>query len=488
MEERALSYLFFLFDVLFSLSLAYYLINNLQWYNYSLLRVLTKHHKKRWHVFYFLLPLLLYCVFEHYQWEQYFYFGFFFLYLPCFLFWIFKLDKPLKWTGRVWRFFGIFLTLVGINVFLQMLYGRNLYSFLSPFIFSVLFSDVFEFFLFNRYKKIAQEKIASMTQCKIILITASYGKTSIKNYLAQILKARYLVHSTPRSVNTFKGIIADINNGLDRRSDFYIIEAGARQKGDIAEIAEFLNPHYVLIGKIGPQHLEYFGSVEAIIQTKFEAIRSHRLRYALIQASNSIPQDIRHSAIYLSGQLKEIKASLEGTTFDLMIGNEWHSFKTSVLGSFNAYNIALCIEMANQIGMGINEIINRTRKIQGVEHRLNKIYTNGKLILDDSFNGNIEGMKEAIRISSEHQGRKVIVTPGVIESTEEINIALAQEIDQVFDLVIITGELNAKILSEHIKKAQKIILKDKSRIQDTLKACIREGDLILFANDAPNYI
>lgn len=327
-----------------------------------------------------------------------------------------------------------------------------------------------------------------MTQCRIILITASYGKTSIKNYLAQILKARYLVYSTPRSVNTFKGIIADINNGLDRRSDFYIVEAGARQRGDIAQIAEFLNPHYVIIGKIGPQHLEYFGSLQTIIQTKFEAIHSTRLRYALIQASNSIPQEIQNPAIHLSGQLKGIVASLEGTTFDLNIGNEWHSFKTSVLGSFNAYNIALCIEMANQVGMGINEIINRARKIQGIEHRLNKIEANGKLILDDSFNGNIEGMKEAIRISSEYHGRKVIVTPGVIESTEEINISLAQEINEVFDLVIITGELNAKILSEHIKKAQKIILKDKNQIQDTLKACLRDGDLILFANDAPNYI
>lgn len=483
-----MSNLYFLFDVLFLFSLAYYLMNNLQWYNYSFLRVLSKHHKKKWHLFYFLLPILLYCVFEHYGWVKYFYIGFFILYLPCFLYWIFKLDKPLKWTGRVWRFFGIFLTLVGISVSLQALYGRNVYSFISPFIFAVIFSNIFEFFLFNRYKKIAQEKIASMTQCKIILITASYGKTSIKNYLAQILKARYLVHYTPRSVNTFKGIISDINSNLDRRSDFYIVEAGARQKGDIAEIAEFLNPHYVIIGKIGPQHLEYFGSIEAIAETKFEALNSNRLSYALIQAGNPIPQSAQQKIMCFSGQLRGIIASLEGTAFELMIGNEWHSFKTLVLGSFNAYNIALCIEMANKIGMGINEIKNRTRQIQGIEHRLNKIQSNGKLILDDSFNGNIEGMKEAIRISSEYQGRKVIVTPGVIESTEEINISLAQEIDRVFDVVIITGELNAKILSEHIKKAQKIILKDKTRIEDTLKACVRERDLILFANDAPNYI
>lgn len=484
-----MSYLYFLIDILFFFSLAYYLMNILQWYNYSLIRAVSKHHKKRWHFLCFILPALIYGVCGSYGWMKAFYIAFFVIYLPCFLYWVSHLDKPLKWTGRVWRFFGVFLMLVSIHIGLQILYGRDVYSFISPFVFSLLFSNMFEFFLFNRYKKIAQEKIASMRQCRVILITASYGKTSIKNYLTQILKARYLVHATPRSVNTFKGIVADINGELDRRSDFYIVEAGARQKGDIAEIARFLNPQYIIIGKIGPQHLEYFGSMEKIIETKFEAFDSNRLGYALIERDNPISQEIsHHQALHLSGELRNITASLHGTTFELNVGGEWHCFKTSVLGSFNAHNIALCIEMAHQIGMGINEITNRTRRIEGVAHRLSKTHINGKLILDDSFNGNIEGMKEAIRISSEYEKRKVIVTPGVIESTEEINIELAQEIDRVFDVAIITGELNAKILSEHIKKAQKIILKDKTRIEDTLKTCIREGDLVLFANDAPNHI
>lgn len=331
-----------------------------------------------------------------------------------------------------------------------------------------------------------------MTQLKIILITASYGKTSIKNYLAQILGARYFVHSTPRSVNTLKGIVVDINTKLDQRSDFYIVEAGARERGDIAEIAQFLNPEFVIIGRIGPQHLEYFGSLENIIQTKFEALTSNRLRFALIESKNGIPDFIisekLRGNLKLSASLRGIKASLMGTKFEVFLDGEWLEFESSVLGSFNAFNIALCIEMAKQIGMRTDEIYNRVKKLQSIEHRLNKTEVGGKLILDDSFNGNLEGMKEAIKLSSEHKGRKVIVTPGVIESTEEINIELAQEIDKVFDLVIITGELNSRILSKTIVKAQKILLKDKASMETTLKACLKNGDLVLFANDAPNYI
>ena len=466
-------------------------MTNLQWYNYSLIRALTKHHKWKWHFLYFIFPALIYCLCGTLGFVQVFYVCFA-LYLPFFIFWIYKLDKPLKWTGRVWRFFIIFAIFAGVDFLLQILYGRFFYFFICVLALSVVFSNLFEILLFNRYKKIAQEKIATMTQLKIILITASYGKTSIKNYLTQILGARYFVHSTPRSVNTLKGIVVDINTELDRRSDFYIVEAGARERGDIAEIAEFLNPHFVIIGKIGPQHLEYFGTLENIVQTKFEALKSNRLKYALIESQNAISdlitQENLKRILKLSAELRGIQASLVGTKFEILLDGEWLEFETSVLGSFNAFNIALCIEMAKQIGMRIDEIRNRVKKLQGVEHRLSKTEVGGKIILDDSFNGNIEGMKEAIKISSEHKGRKVIVTPGVIESTEEINIELAQEIDKVFDLVIITGELNSKILSKAISRAQKILLKDKSSMENTLKVCLKNGDLVLFANDAPSYI
>lgn len=482
---------FFLIDFVFLSSLAYYLMTNLQWYNYSLMRTLTKHHKWKWHFLYFIFPTLIYCLCGILGFAQVFY-VFFALYLPFFIFWIYKLDRPLKWTGRVWRFFIILAVFFGLAFLLQIFYGNFFYSLICTLVFAVLVSNLFEMFLFNRYKRIAREKISSMTQLKIILITASYGKTSIKNYLAQILGARYFVHSTPRSVNTLKGIVVDINTKLDQRSDFYIVEAGARERGDIAEIAQFLNPEFVIIGRIGPQHLEYFGSLENIIQTKFEALTSNRLRFALIESKNSIPDFIisekLRGNLKLSASLRGIKASLMGTKFEVFLDGEWLEFESSVLGSFNAFNIALCIEMAKQIGMRTDEIYNRVKKLQSIEHRLNKTEVGGKLILDDSFNGNLEGMKEAIKLSSEHKGRKVIVTPGVIESTEEINIELAQEIDKVFDLVIITGELNSRILSKTIVKAQKILLKDKASMETTLKACLKNGDLVLFANDAPNYI
>jgi UDP-N-acetylmuramoyl-tripeptide--D-alanyl-D-alanine ligase len=144
--------------------------------------------------------------------------------------------------------------------------------------------------------------------------------------------------------------------------------------------------------------------------------------------------------------------------------------------------------MAHYLGVSIQNLQQRVGAIEAVEHRLQRIDAGGKVILDDSFNGNLEGMLDSYDIVSGYEGRKVIITPGIVESTEEANIELAKKIDEVFDIAIITGKLNAVTLATHIKRAKKIILNDKSKLEETLGKETRVGDLILFSNDAPSFI
>jgi UDP-N-acetylmuramoyl-tripeptide--D-alanyl-D-alanine ligase len=179
---------------------------------------------------------------------------------------------------------------------------------------------------------------------------------------------------------------------------------------------------------------------------------------------------------------------LDGLVFDLKIDNKIYTFKSNLLGDFNAINLALAILMANELGMSIEKIESKLLKLESTPHRLQKIESNGKLIIDDSFNGNLEGMSSSYDLVSTYDFRKVIVTPGIVESTKEDNKLLALKIDKIFDIVIITGSLNADILDTNIQKAKKILLKDKSKLQDTLAQYTKKGDLILFSNDAPSFI
>ncbi|MDQ1338617.1 MAG: UDP-N-acetylmuramoyl-tripeptide--D-alanyl-D-alanine ligase, partial [Campylobacterota bacterium] len=179
---------------------------------------------------------------------------------------------------------------------------------------------------------------------------------------------------------------------------------------------------------------------------------------------------------------------LDGTDFELKIGDEILSLHTDVLGSFQTMNIAVAVHIAKKFDMSNDEIVEAVKSLTPVEHRLQMIKAGGKLILDDGYNGNIDGMLEAVRLCSLHDGRKVIVTPGLVESSDELNLELINAINGVFDVAIVTGALNAELFDKNLNVKNKIMLADKSSLVDVLATQTKAGDIILFANDAPNFI
>ncbi len=300
------------------------------------------------------------------------------------------------------------------------------------------------------------------------------------------MATKYRVYKTPRSINTLAGIIKDINDNLSDDLDFYIVEAGARQKGDIDEIARFINPHIAIVGQIGEQHIEYFKSLENIRNTKMELLKSDRLEQAFVHVSANVKKD-KNIVIY-GNDLKNINSTLDGISFEMQLDDITEQFHTKLLGSFNANNLEVVILTALYLEIKIEDIKKSIENISTVEHRLQKIEANGKIIIDDSYNGNLQGMLSSYDLINTYVGRKVIVTPGIVESSEEANIKLAKKIDDIFDLVIITGKVNLKILSQYIVRAEKLILKDKDELQNILASHTQTGDIILFSNDAPTFM
>ncbi|PWE24560.1 Mur ligase family protein, partial [Aliarcobacter skirrowii] len=326
----------------------------------------------------------------------------------------------------------------------------------------------------------------SIKDLKIVAITASYGKTSIKNFLYHILKNHFNTYKTPRSVNTIAGLVLDVNMDLPLNTQIYIAEAGARVKGDIKTIANFLEPQICVVGTIGEQHIEYFKSLENIQNTKKELLSSKRLEKAFVHKSADAKESLNIDIF--PKNLEILDSSLDGIRFSFEINDKKEEFFAPILGSFNAINLSAVILVANYLKIDIKSIKESLKTLPQVEHRLQKIEANGKVIIDDSFNGNFEGMMEAFNLCKTYSGRKVIITPGLVESTIEANKKIALKIDEVFDFVILTGSLNIEVLSQNIDKDKIFILKDKSQMQNILASSTKSGDLILFANDAPNFI
>ena len=467
-------------NILFVLALGYYFITNMQWYSYKLERVVFHHTKIWWHLVYFVLPLLAYFLLN-----KYFNLSIIatVVYIALLYKWRAEQDKPLVFTGRVKRFFA---SLVFLTVFVVMLkfagFQYESFAVIIPLFLAYLISAMMEMMLFRGFQVKAEKKLDAMSNMVVVGVTASYGKTSIKNYIAHILSAKYNTYATPRSVNTFGGVVKDINDDLPTNTEVYVVEMGARGAGDIKEIAKFVNPHLAIVGKIGSAHIEYFGSLENIRNTKMEILSSDRLKEAWVHDSAMVkPEKIVHS---FGKEISNIRATLDGLDFEM----ENEDYHVNILGSFNAMNIAVAIKVARALDMDDETIKKQLASLEPTPHRLQRMDAGGKVIIDDSYNGNIDGMLEGFNLASTYDGRKVLITPGLVEVDDEFNVQVAQRANEVFDVVVVTGDLNYKIFKEHVDETKLVKLESKDKMQEMLIEETRAGDLILFANDAPSFI
>ena len=478
-----------IFYTLFILAIGYYFITNLQWYSYKLNRVLFHHTKTWWHFVYFLLPFSLYAFVD--GMSDY---GFVVViaYLGLLFQWYKGLDKPLVFTGRVKRFFA---AMILVAIFIAVAF--NHFAVILPLFIAYYISLFIEKMLFSGFKVKAQKKIKSMDDLVVVGITASYGKTSIKNYVEHLLKAKYKTYATPRSVNTLGGVMKDVNDDLPADAEVYVVEMGARGEGDIAEITTFVNPHYVVVGKIGPAHIEYFRTMENIRNTKMEILQTGRLKEAWIHESAMVKResnvhtfgektnlDIRTNVPAPEYIIEDVEATLESTSFTLL----GVRYSASILGAFNAMNLSAAVLVAKELGLSDEQIQEGLSTLKAVDHRLQRIDAGGKVILDDSFNGNIDGMMASFDLASTYKGRKVVITPGLVEVDDALNIQVAQRANEVFDVVVVTGDLNYAIFKDHVEADRLVKLATKGEMEAMLIEQTRAGDLILFANDAPSFV
>jgi len=478
-----------LFYGLFILSMGYYAITNLQWYSYKLERVMFHHTKTWWHFVYFLIPYALYMLVNA---TTDLGFVVVIVYLALLFQWYRGLDKPLVWTGRVKRFYAAMLLFA---IFLALAF--NQFTVVIPIFLAYFLSLFIEKMLFNGFKVKAQKKIEEMEDLSVVGITASYGKTSIKNYIEHLLKAKYRTYATPRSVNTLGGVMKDVNDDLPEDTEVYVVEMGARGEGDIAEISTFVNPHYVVVGKIGPAHIEYFRTMENIRNTKMEILQTERLKTAWIHESAMVKPEVN---IHTFGEnknldmrsnipapefvIEDVKATLDATSFTL----NGIRYSANILGAFNAMNLAAAVLVAKELGLDDEMIQKGLSTLKSVDHRLQRIDAGGKVILDDSFNGNIDGTMASFDLASTYQGRKVVITPGLVEVDDELNIQVAKRANEIFDVVVVTGDLNYAIFKEYVDADKLVKLSSKSEMENMLVEQTIPGDLILFANDAPSFV
>ena len=430
----------------------------------------------------------------------------------------YALKVPLKRTGRAVRLFAVYYLfvavfsylLIAILKFLAVLNGSDLYGLIAyvPFAitpiclpFLLCFANLVEgAFEKMRNKKFVERagQVLDETQITRVAVVGSFGKTSVKNILKTILSEKFSVVETPASYNTPIGVAKTVFSPAFSGKQVLIAEMGARKAGDIAELCKMVKPDYALFTGVCEQHISTFGSEENAFKEKSEILKcgafvvcGEGLRIR-VEAAFGHPENVAFADF---AAVKDIHYYATETEFSLLLGVETVKVKTPLLGCAGAENILLAATLAYKMGLTAMEIEQGIAKIAPIEHRLQLFESGGIYILDDGYNCNPRGAKEALVALSRFAGRKCVVTPGIVECgvlEEKINGELGAEIARVApDTVILVGETLVGAVKKGYLDAggsEKNLFS--AATLDGAKSILAErigaGDAALFLNDLPD--
>lgn len=367
----------------------------------------------------------------------------------------------------------------------------------------------------------AKRKLKEYGPPVIIGVTGSYGKTSVKYYLGELLKVKYNVCITPESYNTPMGVVRTIREHMKPGTEVFVCEMGARHVGDIKELCDLVHPDHGIITSIGPQHLETFFSMENIVSTKYEladAIPEGGLLFLngdneyISKKACEYKDPVMYSYVTDKAgkngyRAKNVTLTSAGTSFDIEgPDGSTESFRMPLIGAHNLINVTGAIAVANRMGIAFKDLIIPVRRLKSVPHRLEMKKVGAVTVIDDAYNSNPAGSSAALDTLSMFDGMKIMITPGMVELGEkedEYNSAFGAHAALVCEHLLLVGRKRIEAIRSGALSAindpgaKKVTLKEKSietfdRFEDAWKhamniACEENREkFILIENDLPD--
>lgn len=310
-------------------------------------------------------------------------------------------------------------------------------------LFAVFVTGIAASFQHNRIIERAKKQIAN-SDAQYIGITGSYGKTSIKEFLYEILATSFTVAKTEANMNTDVGVAISVLKHLTPETQYFITEMGAYRVGEIAKICDLVHPRYAILNPISNQHLGLFGSKANLIKTKLELL--HALPQegsAYIHVANRPLADLAsveaEKIYYGSGASATITLNDVTHMSDHIVGKihyKDHIFPIEIhlLGLHNIENVLAAIAVALDLGVGESHISRAVKSLKNLPGKLS-VHTglNGSTVLNDSLNSNVEGFLSAIQTTthSPHTS-KLVISKGIIELGVEKEPSYKRILEQLY--------------------------------------------------------
>ncbi len=349
-------------------------------------------------------------------------------------------------------------------------------------------------------KKFVDQAVKRLARVQplVVGITGSYGKTSTKNHLFDILSADGGVVASPRSFNNRAGLSRAVNENLTDDARVFIAEMGTYGPGEIAELCRWCPPEISVVTAIGPVHLERMKSLDVINEAKFEITGPAKTVVLNIDdprlaqwPERLLAQGKKVRTAASANENADVRVTVVGDEFDVVVDGESLGRCPKVPG-VQATNVACAVAAALELGAMKKEILTRLSRLHAVANRANVVMApSGVLVIDDTFNANPASAASALSmlVKLEVTGSMVLVTPGLIELGDQQypeNLKLARDCAAFGVQLVIVGRTNARALENGYQgDVRRFDTRDQAVawVRETLQ----EHDAVLYLNDLPDH-
>ena len=271
---------------------------------------------------------------------------------------------------------------------------------------------------------------------KVIAITGSSGKTSVKEMTAAILGRIGPTLATRGNLNNHIGVPLTLLS-LEKQHRFAVIEMGASGPGEIAYLCAIARPHISMVNNVMPAHIEGFGSLEVIADTKSDiynalppsgvAVMNRDERWAR-KWRNKVSCDriwdfslVDRDAEFHAGQIEDLGGVASRYLLKTPEGET--TVQLPLPGRHNVANSLAAAACAMAAGADLEAVVAGLASLKAVKGRMQEFGgRGGSRIIDDSYNANPGSVKAAIDVLAARPGRRVLV----LGDMAELGIGAAQ--------------------------------------------------------------
>ncbi len=331
-----------------------------------------------------------------------------------------------------------------------------------------------------------------------IAVIGSYGKTTVKELLNTVISQGKKVAATPGNMNV-QVSHAKYARSLIGDEDVLIVEFGEGEPGDVESMSATLKPDFAVITGLAPNHLDLYPSVDSIASDFLSVYKYTQKENVFLSGESELllkyideGADTYDSKEVMGWKISDIKITIDGTSFKMKKDNNSMSISSSLLGEHQVANIALAAALADKIGLSKSEIELGCSKTKPFEHRMQPRFIHGAWIIDDTYNGNLIGIKAGLKLLNNLDAkRKWYVTPGLVdqgEETDSVHVEIGKEIAKYNpDIVVLMDNSVRQLIEKSMKEygftGELRVEPNPLEFYKNLEHIVVAGDLLVMQND-----